>query len=144
MLIVCEGSGIELQTLPCSALPLRFLFVHKSRARSRFTTDDDPVDAAEWQSRDRAKERLDGEKANFRRNLGKRADAVDVEGAFDTGAEPDIRRPRKAVGVFEGKFGPLRENLELVLRALFHHREDLADELERDIRVKQVGLLPEN
>jgi len=99
-----EGDAVGEALLADLAYPVGF---HGARAGARFAADNDPLNAAEREARERADKGFERKEANVRGNRGKAADAMEHEGVFDAGPHPDIWRPGESRSMGGGDFGTL-------------------------------------
>jgi hypothetical protein len=97
------------------------------------------VDVREVKADERAEQRFGGDEANRRRHLAQVVGTADPPLVLDRDAHPDVRRPLEPRRDLDEVFVSLGQDLEGVLARLGHHREDLLDELERDLRVEKVA-----
>ena len=69
------------------------LFGHRSRARSRFTAYDNPIDSAEVQAGKGPEQRFQGQELHTRARVAKMIDAVNESSILHTNAHPYVAWP---------------------------------------------------
>ncbi len=107
--------------------------------RTRFATDDHPVNARQISPSERTDERLAGKEAHRGGNLSEIVNTIQNAAVFDADSHPNIIWPQQLRAKLPNPGASLRQNLKRVLRALGHRMEDAPNEFERHVEVKQIA-----
>ena len=100
---------------------------------------DQPVDSVEIKTFEPAEERLCRDEAHRGWHLAEVVGPSDPPLVLDRDPHPHVPWPRQERRKFGESLVALSEDLKGVVLGVAHHREDLLDELERDVRVEEVA-----
>lgn len=113
--------------------------MHGAGAGAAFAADYQPVDAGEVQAGEGAEQGLGADEADGGGDGAEVVDTKRVAGVLDTNAHPDVVGPVEFGSESGEALGALGEDLVRVPGGVGHYLEDLADEVERYLRMEEVA-----
>jgi hypothetical protein len=106
---------------------------------TRLAPSDQPADAIEVETFERPEQGFGGNEPNCGIDLSESVCSLDKPPVLDGNAHPDIRVPLELRGKLREAPVPLGENLKDMLGSASHYVEYSADEIERNLLMKEVA-----